>query len=95
MTEILKRMCYKETTYGWYKCVANVVIVFQDGIFKCLFKSMSENKTCCWKTATQKINSIKDLQRLEGDLLRKGNVFDSPWSDHLVPELPIQELIKL
>lgn len=94
MNEILKRMCYIQTEFGWYKCVANVIITFQNGMFKCLFKSMSENEILCWKTITQEVNSIQDLQRLEGDLL-KITSFGSPWSDQLVPELNISELLNL
>lgn len=95
MNEILKRMCYRQTKYGWYKCVANVIITFKDDTFKCLFKSMSENETHCWKSITKEIISVKDLQRLEGDIIREGYAFGSPWSDQLVPELPIQDLIEL
>ena len=92
--EILKRMCYRQTEYGWYKCVANIVITYQYGIFKCLFKSMSENTIHCWKIIDSKITAIQDLQRLEGDLLRCTS-FGSPWSDQLVPELPMNEQIQI
>lgn len=95
MKDILKRMCYIETEYGWYKCIANCIIVYQNGTFKYLFKSMSENETCCWKTIEEEFSSVKELQRLEGKLIREGTSFASPWSDQLVPELPIQDLIEL
>lgn len=68
--------------------------IFHNDTFRCLFKSMSEDETLCWKTITQEVNSIQDLQRLEGELLRS-TMFGSPWSDQLVPELSITELFKL